>query len=142
MKQDRNEALDQSLALLEAGIALDECLTHYPEHSTDLRSLVEIALKVRHVPSPTSSPAAFATGKRRMLQALAEKKQQQAVSPGLFSRGVEWIAALFKGSVLQVRAPAFQLTLVAIAAMILLTVVGMLLPSWIRGTATQAATLT
>ena len=69
IKQDQSETLDHSLALLEAGSTLEECLTLYPEHSTDLRPLLEIALQVHHVPSPTSSPAAFATGKQKMLQA-------------------------------------------------------------------------
>jgi hypothetical protein len=140
IKHDQSEALDKCLALLEAGSTLEECLAGYPEYSADLRPLLEVALKVRHVPSPTSSPAAFAAGKQRMLQALAEKEQQQKVSTDPFSRGVEWIAALFKRVPLQIRVPAF-LTLVATTALILLVCVGTLLLPWIGGTATQAATL-
>lgn len=138
MKHDQSEALDKSLALLEAGSTLEECLALYPEHSTDLRPLLEIALQVHHVPAPTSSPAAFAAGKQRMLQALAEKERQK-VSVDPFSGGVEWIAALFKRVPLQIRVPA--LLTFATTALFLLVCAGALLLSWIGGTATQAATL-
>jgi len=141
MKRDRSEALDKSLTLLEAGSAPEECLARYPEHSAELRPLLEVALQVRRAPSPISRPAAQAAGKQSMLQALAEKQQRQAASPGLLPRGMEWIAALLEGVVLRARASVFPLAWAATAALILLALVGTFLLPRIGGTTIQAATL-
>jgi hypothetical protein len=141
MKRDRSEALDKSLTLLEAGSALEECLARYPEHSAELRPLLEVALQVRRVPSPTSRPAAKAAGKQRMLQALAERQQRQTTSSSLLPRAKEWIVALLERIVLRARASAFPLAWAATAALILLALVGTFLLPWIGGSAPQAATL-
>ncbi len=141
IKQDQSEALDSSLALLEAGSTLEECLALYPEHSDDLRPLLEIVLQMRQVPSPTPSPAAFATGKQKMLQALAEKGRRRATPTDLFSRGMGWVNALFQRYGLRTRAPAFQLTLVMMTTLMLLALVGTLLLPWIDKSTAQAATL-
>jgi hypothetical protein len=146
-----NHVLDECLALLEGNqVTLEECLARYPQHAADLRPLLEIALEMRRVARSTPgstelaevSLAAFATGKRRMLQALAEKKRRQ---PSPLSRCREWIAALFgerwAKPAAQRRAPAFQVALAAALALVLLVNGGLFLRSWLRATITRMATL-
>ena len=107
MKRDLTHALDECLTLLREGRAtLEECLACYPEHASSLRPLLEVAREVSHLPSPASSPAAFASGRQGMLQALAEKKHHQAVSSAPLLR----------------RMPAFQLALAAVLALVLFAV--------------------
>ena len=78
MKRDLSAALDEALILLETGqTTLEECLDGNPEQAADLRPLLEVALELSGVPSPTSSPAALTAGKQRMLDALDEKKRLQ-----------------------------------------------------------------
>lgn len=80
MESDLDQALDESLDLLQSGQAtLEECVSRYPEHASELRSLLQVALAVLEVPPPVSSPAAFASGKRRMLEALREKRRRQVL---------------------------------------------------------------
>ena len=63
MKLNLNDALDESLALLETGQAsLEECAARYPEYSADLLSLLATAFEVRRVDPPTPSPAASMAG--------------------------------------------------------------------------------
>ena len=96
MRLNISRALDKSLALLETGQAtLEECAARYPEHAVELRPLLETALEMRGVSAVTSSSTAFAAGKRRMLKALAEKRQRQAVSSNLLRRCVDWLIAPF-----------------------------------------------
>jgi hypothetical protein len=72
---DLDEALDRSLALLERGETLESCVGRFPEHAGDLRPLLEVAVEVRRVPAPTPTAAGLAEGKRRMLEALALRKE-------------------------------------------------------------------
>jgi hypothetical protein len=98
MKRDVNHALDECLALLGEGRAtLEECLARYPEYASDLVPLLEIAIQVRNVSQPPPDPVAFAAGKRRMLETLAEKKRRQAVFPTPHSRNIGWIATVLGG---------------------------------------------
>ncbi|HIQ01869.1 MAG TPA: hypothetical protein EYH30_07035, partial [Anaerolineales bacterium] len=140
-----NQALDESLVLMEeSGATLEECLARYPEYAEDLRVLLEVALGVRRVPRLVSSPAAFAAGKRRMLQALEEKKRRSAVAPHPLRRIVEQIAALFawgERPAPQRRVPAFQLVTTAALVLLLIVVGGLSLASQNGGTVTQVAVL-
>jgi hypothetical protein len=145
MKHDVDSALDDCLALLQSGQAtLGECLARYPDLAADLRPLLETAIEVCHVPLPASSPAAFTAGKRHMLQALAEKKRRQPVSPSPVSRYAGWIETLFGGkerTTMRKRTPAFQFALATAAALVLLVAGGFLLRSWLGTVVTQTATL-
>ena len=97
MKHDLNQALDECLSLLSTdGTTLEECLARYPASASQLRPLLEVAIDVRSLSRPTSSPAAFDAGKRRMLEALAEKKGRQTTSPAPVTRHVGRIAGLLK----------------------------------------------
>ena len=110
MKQDLSWALDESLALLAEGrVTLEECLTRYPEHSSELRPLLETFLQVQGLPRIVSGPTVFADGKRRMLQALAEKRQhQEQTTHPAFLQGVQSVVSrLRSGDLGLMRAPAF-----------------------------------
>ncbi len=147
MKHDVDIVLDECLTLLQSGQAtLDECLARYPDLAADLRPLLEMAIEVRRVPLPASSPAAFAAGKYRMLQALAEKKRRQPVSPSPFSRYAGWMETLFgrkERITMQKRTLVFQFArATAMAALVLLVAGGFLLRSWLGAVVTQTAALT
>ena len=97
MKHDLNQALDECLSLLSTDRAtLEECLARYPASASELRPLLEVAMDLRSLPGPASSPAAFDAGKRRMLEALAEKKGRQTTSPAPVTRHVGRIVGLLK----------------------------------------------
>ena len=141
-KQPLNDVLNECLTLLERDqVTLEECLARYPQQAADLRPLLEIAHEISRVARPTPSPAAFAAGKQRMLQALAEKKRRQ---PSPLSRRRAWIAALFgerEGKpTARRRAPAFQVALAAALALLLVSG-GLFLRSWLGTTVAWTATL-
>ena len=145
MKRDVDSALDDCLALLRSGQAtLGECLARYPDLVADLRPLLETAIEVSCVPLPSSSPADFAAGKHRMLQALAQKKRRQSVPPSPFSRYVGWIETLFgkkERTTMQKRTLVFQFALATATLLVLLIAGGLLLQSWMETVVTQVATL-
>jgi len=146
MQRDVDGTLDECLALLQSGQAtLDECLARYPDQAAQLRLLLEMAIEIRRLPPPLSSPAAFEAGKNRMLQALVEKKRRQETSSNLSPRIAKWIDTLFRGRqrpTVPKRAPAFQLALTAAVVLVLLITGGLLLQSWLGSIVTQTATLT
>jgi hypothetical protein len=90
---DLDEALDRSLALLERGETLEGCVSRFPEHAGDLRPLLEVAVEVRRVPAPTPTTAGVTEGKRRMLEALAQREEAPASLP---ARLRAWISTLFR----------------------------------------------
>jgi len=122
-----------------------ECLAHYPEYAADLRPLLQTALKVRRAPRPASSHAAFAAGKRRMLEALAEQKRRQVGSLTPFARCAARIAAIFgkraQRPAVPRHVPALQPALKPVLALVSFVFGSLLLLTWLRGTVAQAATL-
>jgi len=143
MKRDFDHALDECLALLaERGATLEECLARYPEHAEELRPLLEMALTLFDTPRPAARPAAFAAGKERMLQALAEKKRRQASSVSR-PRSPGWIAALLgRGEGRPgYRPSALRWALTAATALVLLVASGFLFLSWLQTPVARAATL-
>ena len=149
MKHDLKHVLDESLALLGEGQAtLEECLDRYPEFAGELRPLLEIALDVRGLPHPASSSAAFAAGKRKMLEALAEKKRRRAVSARPFARHVERTVALLRdairrreGPVPWKRTPALPLALASALALFIVAIGGFLLVQRPGGGVARSASL-
>lgn len=145
MRPTLDTALDESLTLLETGRAtLAECLERYPAYADDLRPLLEIALAVRNVPAPTPSPDACVAGRRRMLQALVEKKRRRATPSGLLRRYLGEVVTLFTGAgepSVRRRELGFRLAAVTVAVLVLLAFVGVILLPWIGQGVTQAATL-
>ncbi len=144
LEQGLSEALGASLLLLEEGRAtMEGCLARYPEYTAGLRPLLEIVLDVRCAPRLAPSRAAFASGKRRMLKALAEKRDQP-VSPSWLTHRIEWIAAIFGrlGSrAVPRRAPTLRPALRAAFALILLVFGSLFLQTWFGGTVAQAGDL-
>ena len=146
MKRDIDGALDECLTLLQSEqVTLDECLARYPDQAAELRPLLEMAIVIRRVPAPLSSPVAFEAGKRRMLQALAEKKRRHEESPTLLPRITRRVATLVRGRqrpAVRKRAPTFQLALRVAVVLVLLITAGLLLQSWLGEVIAQTATLT
>lgn len=145
MKQNLIEALDKSLTLLQSGQAtLGECLVRYPDHASDLRPLLETAIEVQSAPRLTSRSTAFAEGKHRMLQTLAEKKRRQPVSLSIFSRYAGWMETLFgkkERMTMQKRTPVFQLAMAGATILVLLIAGGFTLRFWLSTAVAQTATL-
>ena len=112
MRQDLSKALDESLALLAGGqVTLEECLVRFPEQAAKLRPLLETYLQVLSIPQPTSSSAAFAGGKQRMLQALAEKtRRQEQSSPAALLQRIEGTARWFRNRGFR-KAPALRVAM-------------------------------
>jgi hypothetical protein len=145
MKRDVNYALDECLTLLGEGrVTLEECLARYPEYASELRQPLEVALEVRRVPPPISSPAALTAGKQRMLEALAEKQRRQVASPSPFAWIAGGLAALFgrreRPTMLRYTL-AFPLALAVMIAFVLCIVGGLSLVYWPKMTVAQGATL-
>jgi len=148
VKRQLSDVLDECLALMADGQAtLEECLARYPQHAAELRPLLEVALRINRLPQPSSSPTAFAAGKRRMLRALAERKRYLAYplewrshQPGPLSRFGAWIMALLGGGrTAPARAFVLPAALAGIAAFII--VGGLLFRSWQGMTVVRTATL-
>jgi hypothetical protein len=143
MEKELAQALNEYLCSLEEDRAtVTDFLTRYPQHALTLRSLLDTVDQVRHVPSPVSEPAAFAAGKRRMLQALEEKKRRQKAPSGLLVRLAESAGLRGGGaqSVVQSRALVFRLAAAGIAVL-LLAFAGAALQSWLGASVSQVATL-
>ena len=141
MNRQLSDILDECLKLLaEDGATVEECLALYPQYANDLRPLLEIALKIDRLPRPSPNPAAFAAGKERMLEALAEKKHRQ---PSPLPHFRAWLAALFGGvrmALTSRRVPTPRLALAGVAVLILLAG-GLLVRYWWGMTLTRMATL-
>lgn len=139
-------ALEENLLSLEDGrVTLEECLSYYPGYVADLRPLMEVALEVRRTPRPSSSYAAFAAGKRRMLGALAEKKRLLAVSPRPVVRPVERISTFLgklKRPLIPRRAFSLRLSLVGTLALVAFIIGAQILRPLIGVPVPQMATLT
>ena len=123
MKRNVNHALDECLALLGEGRATpEECLARYPEYARDLAPLLEVAIQVRSVSQPSLDPVAFAAGKRRMLETLAERKRRQAasVSSSSHSRQTGWVATALRGGARLATRPSTLTSRLALAGAMML----------------------
>ena len=137
--------LNEYLLPLEDGqVTLEECLAHYPEYAVELRPLLEVALKVRRIPRPTLSFAAFAAGKRWMLDVLAEKKRRRVTFPGPLARRTGWLPPFlgkWKRAVLSGRVPVLRPVLAGALALILFIIGGQFLFPLIGVTVPRTAAL-
>lgn len=117
-----DEALDRSLALLERGRTPEDCVARFPEHAEELRPLLEVAVQIRRVPTPTPPRTWGANGKQRMLEALAQK---EAARPTLWARVRAWIGGLLGGGAEQgVDVQRLLRSAAAAAAVVVLIAVG------------------
>jgi hypothetical protein len=93
---DLDEALDRCLALLERGETLESCVGRFPAHADELRPLLAVAVQIRRVPAPTPTAAGATEGRRRMLEALAQREEAPA---SLAVRLRAWISTLLRNDV-------------------------------------------
>ncbi|MBN1954332.1 MAG: PKD domain-containing protein [Anaerolineae bacterium] len=129
MEENTTSQLDEILALLDAGVPLEECLARCPERAGELRPYLELVLQIRAVPRPAARAAAFEAGKQRMLQALSEKRQHRVSStknPNPSARR-RWFLP--------------RPVLAAAALAVLLIAGGLLLQAWMQAEAPRAASL-
>ena len=113
---DLQKALDDCLACLEQGDALDACLGRYPQYRARLEPLLATAqtLRARHlVLCPEEDSAALARIRTRVL-AEASRRQANADSPARTSR--------FRPSLAWAQTGTFARTLVTLASIIVLLV--------------------
>ena len=97
MNHDFETALEESLALLQSGGSVDECLQRFPQYAEELRPLLETAGAVSAVYLPAPEAAAIRRSRARMLQEADKQFAQQAVSISLFSRYVGRFINLLTG---------------------------------------------
>jgi hypothetical protein len=139
-----NQALDESLTLLETGQgSIEECLARYPEHSGALRPLLETAWELSRVPKAMASDVAFTKGKQRMLKALAEKKYRRTTVPSSLHRWTKRIFPLLTGeeSMVQRRTPVLRWALATTTFLALFIIGGLALQTWSGTRVPQTATL-
>jgi ferric-dicitrate binding protein FerR (iron transport regulator) len=122
MRRPLRELLDECLARTLSGEATaEECLQLYPEQADELRPLLEAATDVRQAQVPACDPAAYAAGKRRMLEALASRPLPARTSVP--------------------RALVLRRALVLAAAIFVIAAAGLLLPGWPTAEIDRQATL-
>ncbi len=118
------QLLDECLSQLNSGQAdLETILAQHPEHAERLRPLLRVALAVRQTPQPTSSRAAKAAGRQRLLVAAARKRQQREAA----HRGVRRYLGELAGFLSRISQPSRSLQRVvvyAMAVMVVLVVTG------------------
>ncbi len=118
MNPDFETALDESLALLQSGNSVEECLRRFPHHAEELRPLLETAAALSTVRLPAPQASAIRRSRERMLQESERQFGGQAVSIALFSRYVGRFVNLLTGKeTLDMKTPtrfAFTLLLLAV----------------------------
>ena len=80
MNQDFDAALSECLDLMRRGTETEACLGRYPQYVTELRPLLQLADKIRDVITPMPTGQARIAGRRRMLEAMAEKHPQRPIA--------------------------------------------------------------
>jgi hypothetical protein len=87
MKSDFELIIEECLAQMRAGKALEECLSDHPSHAEELRPLLQAAVRVWGIPVPRARPSAVQAGRERLLaSANFQRTAPTPVSSGRFSR--------------------------------------------------------
>ena len=134
------DALDTCLTLLmEEQVTVEECLARYPEQADSLRPLLELAVEMRRLPRPAARASAVRAGKRRMLDAVAEKRRQQRTSlvAGLRAR----LSSFLFGERAGAGVPALRVAAAAVTAVLLLVGIGLTIRSALGVSVARMATL-
>jgi hypothetical protein len=87
MNHDLQAALDDCLQSLLSGTDLSVCLARYPQHVSELRPLLELAVTICAVSTPAPVVAARVAGLDRALQAVAERRAFRSKPAFAFSFG-------------------------------------------------------
>lgn len=139
MSKSLREALNESVTLIrEQGYTVPDCQARYPEHATELRPLLEVALDLTHMPTPVASAHAVAAGRMRMMRAVAKRQRQQALNP--LERFRKWISGEERETVWE-RVPALRVALAATLSILIFGAGALLLHGWLSEGLAQAAVL-
>ncbi len=76
MHNEFDAILNECLDLLRQGADVPTCLARYPEHADKLRPLLRLAADIHAVITPAPTGAARLAGRRRMLEALSQRRMQ------------------------------------------------------------------
>ena len=120
MSRKLDRILDECQARLRAGESLESCLASYPEHSRELRPLLEMAVALQRTPWPQARPQAVALGEQRMLAAAAQKFRPQAVSTPSLTGYTARLVNLLTGKENVDMRPIYRFALAAMVALLLL----------------------
>jgi RNA polymerase sigma factor (sigma-70 family) len=117
---DFDAVLSECLDRLHMGTDIQTCLARYPQYATELHPLLQLADKIHEVITPIPAGRARIAGRLGMLQALAEKRNQQfATAPGSSRRATSSVARLTRRKPLNMQLAwrlAFAVATVAILA--------------------------
>ena len=80
------QILDECIAAIKDGEALEACLEKYPDHAEELRGLLLTVSMLKEMPMPEASLAARRESERRMLAAFHEREKAYPVSKSIFAR--------------------------------------------------------
>ncbi len=83
MKSDFELILEECLARMRAGTALEECLSAHPDQAERLRPALQAAARIWEIPVPHARPDAVQAGRERLLASA----NLQTVSPARVSSG-------------------------------------------------------
>jgi RNA polymerase sigma-70 factor (ECF subfamily) len=118
---DFDAALSECLDRLHLGTDIQTYLARYPQYATELHPLLQLADKIHEVITPIPAGKARIAGRLGMLQALAEKRNQQfAIAPGSSHQTTPSVAQLTKRKPLNVQL-AWRLALAVAAVAIMAT---------------------
>lgn len=82
MKPDFELILEECLAQIRSGKALDECLSQHPDEAEQLRPLLEAAVHVSSIPVPRARPAAVKAGLEKLLTNASTQVSNPSTRPG------------------------------------------------------------
>lgn len=77
MSEDFDRILDECLDRINSGQSLEECLKLYPKFARELKPLLRVASELHNKIASMPSQAAWARGRQRLLQAMAELEQKR-----------------------------------------------------------------
>ncbi len=130
MNHDFETALEESLALLQSGSSVDECMQRFPQYAEELRPLLETAGAVSAVRLAAPDASAIRRSRERMLQEADKKFARQAVSISPFSRYVgRFVNLLTKKETLDMKTTTRFAFTVAMLAVFVISGIGVNLAS-------------
>jgi hypothetical protein len=125
------EALNQTLACLDRGETVDECLVRYPDLSDELLSLVETRLHLKALPPVQQLPSEVVGMHKRQFLAAASQYRRQAKS-------TTWLQRLSNRPLLEIKHPPLK-TWPALAQVVLALVFTLCVAVGLYGTAQASA---
>lgn len=84
MNKNIAKQLNECLNLLQCGTNLEAVLSQYPEHTAELRPLLQTVVLIRQVPRAVPSPEAKAAGRQGLLAAVEHKRQTRTRRDGFW----------------------------------------------------------